>query len=301
MKKILFVIFMLSIGVTSAYSQLGKIRNAAKTAAKTVGVGSGGNVDRAITIVSAAEAARATNNLTAENEYYLGRAVAANIAGSYKIYRNPALEAYLNNIVNTIAINSPKPDIYNGYHVAILDNDEINAFATPGGHIFVTRGLIACASNEDSLAAVIAHEVAHIQLRHALGAIRNARYANLFISEALAGVEAAGGNVKELSSIMGDSVDEVIATLAVNGFSRSQELEADVTAASLLASAGYQASGLVEMLEVLKQKQGNDKSRGFGKTHPTPDNRIANVKNNLGKYKVADTRIHRIERYNDIR
>jgi len=250
-------------------------------------------------VATFAESAKAADNLTPENEYYLGRAVAANIAGTYPIYKNPALQAYLNKICNTIVINSPRPNIYKGYHVAILDTDEINAFATPGGHIFVTRGLIACASNEDALASVIAHEVAHIQLRHALTAIRNARYVNAAVSGALAGAgEAGGSNTKELAGIMGDSVNEIVTTLVVNGFSKDQELEADKTALSLLASAGYQPSGILEMLQALKQKQQG--KQGFGKTHPTPDVRITNVNKNLKQYKVPDTRSFRDKRYKNI-
>ena len=245
------------------------------------------------------ESIKAANALTPENEYYLGRAVAAKIGGKYKIYNNAALQAYLNKICNTITINSPRPDIYKGYFVAILDTTEINAFATPGGHIFVTRGLIACASNEDALAAVVAHEIAHIQHRHALTSIRNARYVNAAVSGVLAGAgAAAGGNAKELASIMNDSVNEVITTMVVNGYSQPQELEADSTALSLLASAGYQPSGIVEMLQSLKQKQQG--SQGFGKTHPSPDTRLTNVNKNLGKYTVADTRSYRVPRYNAI-
>ena len=257
-------------------------------AAKAVGTG----------IATFAEAKKAADALTPENEYYLGRAVAANIASTYTIYRNPALQTYLNKICSTIIINSPRPDIFNGYHVAILDTQEINAFATPGGHIFVTRGLIACASNEDALAAVIAHEVAHIQLQHALTSIRNARYVNAAVSGALAGVgEAVGGNIADLTSIMSDSVNEIITTLVVNGFSKSQELEADGTALSLLAAAGYQPSGILEMLESLKQKQGNNKTAGFGKTHPSPADRITAVNKNIKKYNVDDTRSYRTKRF----
>jgi len=246
-----------------------------------------------------AQSIKAADSLTPENEYYLGRAVAAQIGAKYKVYSNAALQAYLNKICNTIVINSPRPDIYKGYFVAILDTTEINAFATPGGHIFVTRGLIDCASNEDALASVIAHEIAHIQCRHALTSIRNARYANAAVSGALAGVGAAvGGGAEELASIMSDSVNEVITTMVVNGFSQTQELEADSTALSLLASAGYQPSGIVEMLQSLKQKQQG--SAGFGKTHPSPDTRLASVNRNLGKYKVEDTRTFRIPRYDAI-
>ena len=299
MKRIILTMFILFIGLSYVKAQPKFLQDAAKAAADSLGVDEK-TTNRLIKgAASFEESRKAADNLTSEDEYYLGRAVAANIAGTYPIYRNPALQAYLNKICNTIVINSPRPEIYKGYYVAILDTNEINAFATPGGHIFVTRGLIACASGEDALAAVIAHEIAHIQLRHALTAIRNARYANAFISGAFAAGDDVKG-VKEFADIMGDSVNEIVTTMVVKGFSKSQELEADAKALSLLASAGYQPSGLLEMLEVLKQKQGNNKTSGFGKTHPTPADRITAAKKNLGKYKVEDTKSFRTKRYGEI-
>jgi len=108
---------------------------------------------------------KAFEQITPEQEYYIGRAVGANILAMYKIDNSrPAMTAYVNKIANALVINSERPEIFNGYHANILDSDEINAFATSGGHIFITRGLIDSAASEDELAAVIAHEVAHIQL-----------------------------------------------------------------------------------------------------------------------------------------
>jgi predicted Zn-dependent protease len=251
------------------------------------------------TFVGIAESKKAAEALTPENEYYLGRAVAANIAGNYKIFRNATLQSYVNKICQTIVINSPRPDIYNGYHVGILDTTEINAFATPGGHIFLSRGLIDSTKNEDELAAVIAHEIGHIQLQHALTSIRNARYVNAILSGAAAGFGEAlgGGALSELANIMSESVNEMVTTLVSKGFSKNQEYQADAAAVSLLAASGYNPSGLLEMLEELKKTQGNDKTAGFGKTHPTPEQRIAAAKKVVAKYTVEDTSSYRTRRY----
>ena len=125
---------------------------------------------------SGAAIGRAAEDISPEQEYYIGRAVAATILTNYKIYtENPALSAYLNQICQAIVINSSQPELYNGYHVAILDSPELNAFATSGGHIFVTLGLLECVTSEDALAAVIAHEIAHIQLQHSIKAIKTSR------------------------------------------------------------------------------------------------------------------------------
>jgi len=177
--------------------------------------------------------------------------------------------------------------------------EEINAFATPGGHIFLTRGLINCAGSEDALAAVIAHEVAHIQLRHALTSIRNAGYADAAISGALAGIQSKKDiDINEIMNILGISVDEIIEKMIVNGFSGDQELEADTKALSLLASAGYEPSSLLGMLEVLRKNQKG--KEGFGKTHPAPSVRIVAVRKELKKHKVPDTQSYRVVRFSEI-
>jgi predicted Zn-dependent protease len=245
---------------------------------------------------------RAAEEITPEQEYYIGRAVAANILDRYAVWNgSPALTKYLNEICKAIVINSPRPEIYSGYHVAILDSAEINAFATSGGHILVTRGLIACADSEDALAAVIAHEIGHIQLQHSIKAIKNSRITNAIL---ITGSSAAGalGNddVKELASVMDESVNEIITTLIEKGYSRDQEFDADTAALALLAAAGYDPSGLVAMLRLLERNQAGS-SGGLTKTHPSPAQRITNADNSLSKFKVPDTRSYRVERYRRIR
>lgn len=248
-----------------------------------------------------AESAQAADSLTPENEYYIGRAVAANIASRYKVDTgNPALQAYLNKICAAITINSSHPDIFNGYHVAVLDTQEVNAFATPGGHVFLTKGLLACTSTEDEIASVIAHEIAHIQLRHGLTAIRNAAYINAVKSGLVTGIgSAAGDDVDKLASILGDSVGEIVTTLVSNGYGREQEYNADAEALALLAAAGYEPSSIIQMLHSLEKNQKS--GSGFGKTHPSPSDRIAGVNKSLNKYRVVDTRGFRKKRYEAVK
>jgi predicted Zn-dependent protease len=238
-------------------------------------------------------------DITPEQEYYIGRAVAANILKTYSLWRgSPALTAYLNRICSAIVINSPRPDIYNGYHVAILDSNEINAFATSGGHIFITRGLITVANSEDALAAVIAHEVAHIQLQHSIKAIKTSRVTNAFMvtGASVTGV-VSGYDVDDVTSLFNDTVGDIVGTLVNNGYSQAQEFNADSTALSLLAEAGYNASGLAEMLKELEKVQKND-SGGFSKTHPSPASRLASVERTLAKQpELADNSSYRRARF----
>jgi len=254
------------------------------------------NTANAISISSRAIGS-AAEEITPEQEYYIGRAVAANILSSYRLWSgNAPLTAYLNQICAAITINSPRPDIYNGYHVAILDSTEINAFATSGGHIFVTRGLINAARSEEALAGVIAHEIAHIQLQHSIKAIKNSRVTQaLMVTGTSAAGAAAGMNVNQLTDVFNESVGEIVSTLVSNGYSQTQEFEADNTAMSLMAAAGYNPSGLLDMLRQLSSVQTS--SSGFGKTHPTPAQRITNAEKSVGSYKVADTSSSRQSRF----
>jgi predicted Zn-dependent protease len=251
---------------------------------------------------------KVTEEITQEQEYYIGRAVAANILGGYKLQTNkPALTAYVNKITNAIVVNSEKSEIFNGYHAAILDSDEINAFATPGGHIFLTRGLINSAASEDALASVIAHEIAHIQLRHGIDAIKDSRKINAAVETGKAAVDLFGpviesktgvnvSKVAELSETLGFSVDDIVTTMITNGYSQKQEFEADAKALELLSSAGYEPSSLLEVLNVLEKNQ-TSRPGGFNKTHPTPAQRIANVQKTVGNFSVEDTRSFRTTRY----
>ena len=250
---------------------------------------------------SAQAIGRAADEITPEQEYYIGRAVGANILSTYKIWNgDPALTTYLNKICGAITVNSAKPVLYNGYHVNILDTDEINAFATSGGHIFITRGLIACTDSEEALAGVIAHEVAHIQLQHGINSIKNSRITQALIVTGTSAVGvAAGMDVIELTSVFSETIGEIVTTMVNSGYSQSQEFEADKTALALMTAAGYDPQGLITMLRVIERNQ-RDTTKGFGKTHPSPAQRITNVQSEITQYRVADTASYRKQRYSNI-
>ena len=283
----LLIIIIIFIGLVISCQALMKVADFGAQVAGAAGV-----IDKSTADVissSARTIGTAAEEITPEQEYYIGRAVAANILNSNKIWNgNPALTTYLNQICMAIVINSPRPDIFNGYHVVILDSNDINAFATSGGHIFVTRGLINAAKSEDALAGVIAHEVAHIQLKHGIRAIRNSRITQALIDTGTQAAGAAGMNITQLTDVFNESVGEIIQTMVNSGYSQAQEFEADKTAMSLMASAGYNPSGLIDMLNALKSVQ-TSTSSGFGKTHPKPDDRISNARSAVSSYRVADT------------
>lgn len=236
------------------------------------------NMSNAVAVVQAAKVSteNAMEEITPENEYYIGRAVAATVLTNYKVLNNQAKQSYLNKICRVITENSDQPELFNGYHVKILDSSEVNAFATSGGHIFVTTGMIECASSEDELAAVIAHEVSHIQLKHSLNAIKASRWTGVVTSTAGAAART------EMAAIMHEIVSSVCTNLVNSGYSQKQEFAADEKALTLLADAGYNPSALTALLKTMAAKQ-KGKTGGFYKTHPLPEVRIANVKTAIVK------------------
>jgi predicted Zn-dependent protease len=239
----------------------------------------------------------AESETTPEDAYFLGRAVAAQILSTYNIYEgNPELTRYLNRICQAIVINSSYPALYNGYHVVILDSPEFNAFATPGGHIFITKGLVESTDSEDMLAAVIAHELAHIMLSHGVKLIDDMKLANEAADMANRAAAFAGNSTgaQRLMSYR-NSVSQMIDALMKNGYSQPQEFEADREALALLAASGYDPGALAEILRVLQRVQ-KSQSGGFNLTHPSPEDRVANIQRTPAR-QVQDTRTYRRARF----
>ena len=246
---------------------------------------------------------KATESITPEQEYYIGRAVAGTILENYKVYNNAVTQTYLNKICHAIAVNSDRPELYKGYYVAILDSDEVNALSTSGGHILVTRGLLDCALSEDALAAVIAHELAHIHLQHSIKAIKSSRATEAIKSTAgtvALAVTSGSETTVELVSAFDETVGDVVSQLVTSGYSQSQEFDADKYALQLMAQAGYKPEAMQDMLTVLNSKS-TSSSSGFGKTHPTPQKRLDNLNKEYGKYSVADTTAARTARFQNNR
>jgi len=246
-------------------------------------------MDKAINSINA--------ELTPADAYYLGRAVAANILTAYKpLVQNTEMTQYVNRICQTLVINSSEPVAYNGYHVIILDSPEFNAFATSGGHIFITKGLVAAAASEDMLAAVIAHELAHIILKHSVNTINEVRFTDEMMAAASRAVNIAAQNSVNAGQLLHfqETITKSVDTLMKNGYSQSQEFNADFEALALLANAGYDPSALIEMLKVLQKIQTSQKG-GFNVTHPSPRERIANLE--ILRYRVSNTIKYRTPRF----
>lgn len=245
--------------------------------------------DQAGSIERSAEAmARAFERITPEQEYYIGRAVGATLVKQYKPYDRPEANYYLNLLGQTLAQASEQPETFGGYRFLILDSEEINAFAAPGGFIFVTRGMLRCCPGESAVAAVLAHEIAHVQGRHGLQSIGKERMtAAVTTLAAEAGRQLAGEDVKELAGLLEGSISDITSTLVQSGYSRRFEREADLGAIAILRRLGYSPEALVVMLEEMGkrlQPGGPD----FARTHPSPKDRVAEIRKATGPAAPAE-------------
>ena len=225
-------------------------------------------------------------DITPEQEYYIGRTVAATVLTQHKPLSAEKLNAYLNQVGQSLAQFSERPETFGGYHFLALDSAEINAFAAPGGLILVTRGLLDCCQTEDELAAVLAHEIGHVEKQHGLRAIRTGRLNSaLTILAVEAGKNLGGEQLAEVTKAFDESINDITTTLMNSGYSRKLEYEADAAAVGILRRAGYQPGALVAMLENMA-KNWDSSRHDFAATHPAPADRIAQ----LQKLGVASTK-----------
>lgn len=222
--------------------------------------------------------ARGFEDITPEQEYYIGRTVGAVILSTYKPYQNEAANRYVNMVGSLAGLASDRPETFGGYHFLILDSEEINAFAAPGGLVFVTRGMLRCCASEDAVAAVLAHEVGHVQHQHGLQAISKARITSALTILAAEGAKTLGGQeLAQLTEVFEESVSDVVSTLVANGYSRASEREADRAAVTILDRLGYDSAALVDMLQIMAARL-RPGGLDFARTHPTPQSRIADIR-----------------------
>lgn len=221
-------------------------------------------------------------DITPEQEYYIGRSVAATILTTYKPYEQETATHYLNVLGQTLALASDRPETFGGYHFIIMDTSEVNAFSAPGGLVMVSRGLLRCCRSEDALAAVLAHEIGHVSNQHGLKAIKKGRLTSALTTLAVeAGKNLGGANLAQVTQAFEGSINDITSSLVNKGYARELEFQADASAVITLRRVGYNPEGLVDMLAQMKQRMPPG-SAGFGKTHPDPQLRIDKSRKEIG-------------------
>jgi len=184
--------------------------------------------------------------ITAADELRLGREGDLELRKRYGVYADQRLQTYVNQIGERLATRSNRTQLT--YQFTILDSAEVNAFALPGGYIYITRGLLAHLNTEDQLAAVLGHEIGHVTARHAVR-----RYSAAIAARA--GLTSDSILVPELGTRMAQTVVGTIGDALLSGYGRDQELEADHLGSDYLARSGYESGAMIEVLSLLKNHE----------------------------------------------
>jgi len=188
-----------------------------------------------------------------------------------------SLQQYLNLVGNAVAKNSLRPTI--PYQFAVLDSGVRNAFAVPGGVIFISKSLLSVIDNEAELAAVLAHEVGHVAKKHAIKSIQRAQF--LQGVGTITAASMKGDRGKKFESMIGD----LQTVLFDKGLDREMEFEADAAAMETTYRTGYDPSSMITVLEKLqKLEAGSEKKGSWYSTHPPLNERIARLREQLKSY-----------------
>lgn len=211
-----------------------------------------------------------------EEEKAIGGSLALEVFHKFGgMYKNPALQNYVNLVGKSLAEVSDRPEI--DYHFAVLNTDHPNAFATPGGYVFVSIGLLRMLQNEAQLAGVLGHEVAHITQKHALKTLQRSK-----MLSGLSGLSMAAMNKDE--GLFDQVINEVSNVLFTRGLDKNLEFEADKIGTEYAYRMGYHPSGLKDFIKILGQSSSRESSI-FLSTHPGPAERFQGLSRILPQYR----------------
>lgn len=215
--------------------------------------------------------------MSEEQEISLGRQYSAEIAKEMPPYENAALNTLVQSVGEKLAAHSHRTDLI--YRFTVVDSTQVNAFALPGGYIYITRGLLAYLNSEAELAAVLGHEIGHVTARHSVR-----QHSTATVTGILGAVLAASTGIQGA-----DTLTNLAGTAIVRGYGREHELEADRLGAEYLAKSGYDPQGMLEVVRVLKNQELFDQQvaklenrepnayHGLFSTHPDNDQRLKEV------------------------
>lgn len=226
-------------------------------------------------------------------EIAVGRQIAGNLLGASPLVKDKALQKYVNSVGRWVANQGERPDLE--WHFGVINSEDVNAFAIPGGYIFVTKGLYRLLKNEAQLAGVLAHEVAHVVKKHHYRVIQQAKVVD-FGSKLLS--QKVGQDSELVQRLIGSGAEVVARALDKNA-----EYESDRMGVVLSARAGYDQYALAEVLQQMGHYSKEDDSvKLLFKTHPLPDERLSRLDLAMGdkldnlKGATVSTRFYRLKK-----
>lgn len=230
-----------------------------------------------------------------KGEAEIGSAAASNLLGAVPLVQNDKLQNYVNQVGLWLALQSERPDL--PWRFGVMDSDSVNAFAAPGGYVFITRGLLLHMNSEAELAGVLGHEISHVVKRHHLLAIQKNAKTGLVSDLMSIAIDNRGSQYGEWQK----KALSASAELYARGLDKDDEFEADRMGVVIAARAGYDPYGLPAVLQTLDSMSPQDSSLALMfKTHPAPRQRIdlldAAMGSNLDRYAKQSAVADRFEK-----
>ncbi|MDQ6957487.1 MAG: M48 family metalloprotease [Mariprofundaceae bacterium] len=208
-----------------------------------------------------------------QDEIKLGRGVAARVISRFGIDYNLEATYYLNLLGTTISQRADRPGL--PYHFAILDTDDVNAYACPGGFVFITRGALNMVQDEAELAAVLSHEIAHVTERHIIKALQHSQAMKIGAQMAADAFTNGGPLFEKMINTATDSL--------FKGLKKGDEYDADRKAIAYLDRTGYDYPAMFDVLNLLDQRRKAGQTKVLAKTHPSPASRIRKLRKAMRK------------------
>ena len=260
MRAILILLLAASVGPAAAQFYLGRILNK--------------------TIETTKKFQEANKEFSTDDEIALGNGVTAGVRGATRLHSDQTLQRYVNRIGKWVAMHSDRADL--PWSFGVMDTETVNAFAMPGGSVLVSHGLVKRLANEAELAGVLAHEIAHVVMKHQLSAIQSTLNSDVWSS---LGKDAAGqaigrrgGDTFGLKNAAASAgVEAVKSGVFLRPLDRGMEYDADRMGVVLAARSCYDAYGLVAVLSMLAQVKGDGSGAAIFDTHPAASDRIAEL------------------------
>ena len=238
----------------------------------------GTNIDIGEIIDGVKDISRTVTGIDEDDEIEIGRDAAAVLLGASKPVNDPALQRYVNRVGRWVANQTNRAHL--PWRFAVLSSTQVNAFATPGGNIFITDGLLKTLTGEAELAAVLAHEVAHVIQKHHINAMSNLNTGGLSGVLKLAGQTSAGKSNRLTTAMVGQVKD-----VYLRGLDKDDEFEADRMGVVIASRAGYDPFALVSVLQTLDSIDPEHSSLALlYKTHPPASDRLDRIEPALEQF-----------------
>jgi Zn-dependent protease with chaperone function len=225
------------------------------------------------------------NLFSPQQDVEIGRQSASEVEKQLPVLQNRAVERYVTSIGKRLAAVAPGAKY--PYQFKVVNVSDINAFALPGGYLYFNRGLITAAQNEGQLAGVMAHEISHVALRHGTNQASKAYLgqAGLGVMGGLLG-RNSGSTQKTINAVGGFGLNALFLK-----FSRTDEEQADVVGAQMMARAGYDPNDMVDFFEILRSQSSRDPGRvqQFFSSHPAPKDRAARIRKERRSLSINET------------